>query len=264
MRRTDKQLKDLFGKRLDLSLKRLFPGYETRSYQILAVEQLIKILRSKRNPLLLLDPGLGKTLVSQLTFNAIRGSFSKQYKALVLVPSRLLRDQHFLAARWFSQNGNVINIDEKLAKIPTILLEAFSKASWIISTPKRLSNALDRDYHLRRLLRQVSLCVVDEFDAQAAEDVDDEGEPIGKFSAAGKELITEIERNGSTFLCMSATQRAAAEPWLKLFNLVKVEISRELIDDYSAFVRFNKCAIIDKRAIAMDSEINLIVTDTLR
>lgn len=100
--------------------------------------------------------------------------------------------------------------------------------------------------------------------AQAAEDVDYEGEPIGRFSEAGAELIEELKRNGTSFLCMSATQRAAAEPWLRLFDLVKVEIPGRLLDDYSAFVRFNSCSIIDKRAIEMDAAISLIVIDALR
>jgi len=106
--------------------------------------------------------------------------------------------------------------------------------------------------------------VVDEFDAQAAEDVDYDGEPIGRFSADGAALIEEIKQNGSLFLCMSATQRAAAEPWLELFDLVQVEIPKRLIAGYSAFVRFNKCSIRDERAIELDSAINLVVTDALR
>lgn len=260
----EKKLRALLGKERYGALRRRFPDYTTRAYQVLAVEQLVGILRRKQNPLLLLDPGLGKTLVSQITLNVIQHSFSERYKALVLVPSRLLRDQHYLAARWFADGDNILNVDERVTRVPGRLRQAFSKASWIISTPKRLSNALDRDYRLRTLLKELSLCVVDEFDAQAAEDVDYEGEPIGRFSEAGASLIEEIKRNRSSFLCMSATQRAAATPWLELFDLVKVEIPKGLINEYSAFVRFNRCSIVDERAVEMDSAISLIVVDALR
>lgn len=265
LRSLSKRLQSIIGKDYYAALRRSFPKFDVREYQVLALQKLLKHLSSKENTLLLLDPGLGKTLVSQLCFlGLIRTVHTRQTKGLVLVPSRLLRDQHFKAASWFVSGEQILNIDSSKSKYPTLLRSAFEKASWIITTPKRLDNALRRDYRLRQLLKQVRLCVVDEFDAQAAEDIDAEGEPLGRLSKAADELVRDISKNKTLFLCMSATQRAAAAPWLKTFKLAKVEVPHELLHQYSAYARVTFVAVSDQQAIAADEQISLTVLDSLR
>jgi superfamily II DNA/RNA helicase len=260
----DAELKGIIGERNFELLKLRFPNYQMRPYQIFAVQKVLKVLNDNKNPLLLLDPGLGKTLISQLVFLGLKHSNNKTTKALVLVPSRLLRDQHFKAAKWFSANGNILNIDQSISRVPTALRRAFERANWIISTPKLLYNALNRDYVLRKLMKDISICIVDEFDAQAAEDVDSEGEPIGRFSKNGRALIDEIKGNRTQFFCMSATQRTAAEPWLKTFDLEKIEVEKELINSYSAYAVLNAMPIHDNDVRNLDNIISLIIIDTLR
>ena len=79
---------------------------------------------------------------------------------------------------------------------------------------------------MRQLLDDLSLCVVDEFDAQAAEDIDEEGEPIGRFSKSSEKLINTLKTKDIRFLCMSATKREASESWLSYFSLKEVEIQK--------------------------------------
>jgi len=258
------ELKRLLGPSLLSKLRSRFPEFNVRAYQVLAVHKLLWRLRRQENSLLLLDPGLGKTLVSQITFLALSTSKSKVQKAIILVPSRLLRDQHYRAASWFSVSRYIMNIDEQTAKIPTKLRDSFERANWIITTPKRFWNALQKDYRLRQLLREISLCIVDEFDAHASEDVDEEGEPIGRLSKAAIDLVAEIKSNGALFLCMSATQRTAAQPWLEIFDLKKVTIPDRLIHRYSAFVKLDLLAIHDDFVTQADGLINLVVVDCLR
>lgn len=260
-----KRLQGIIGKEYFTALRKGLPKFDVREYQVLALQESLKHLRSKQNTLLLLDPGLGKTLVSQLCFlGLIRVEPTRKLKGLVLVPSRLLRDQHFKAANWFVSGDQILNIDSSKSKYPTLLRSSFEKASWIITTPKRLDNALRRDYCLRQLLTQVRLCVVDEFDAQAAEDIDAEGEPLGRLSKAADQLVRDISKNKTLFLCMSATQRAAAAPWLKTFKLAKVEVPHELLHQYSAYARVTFVAIADLQAREADEQISLTVLDSLR
>jgi superfamily II DNA/RNA helicase len=264
-RRLTQKLQNIIGRDCFRSLTTKFPRFQIRQYQVLAVEKLVRRLRSKVNSLFLLDPGLGKTLISQLCFLGItERSTNRTMKALVLVPSRLLRDQHFKAASWFLVDGNILNMDSSISRFPTKLRASFERARWIISTPKLLSNALRRDYGLRRLLKHVPLCVVDEFDAQAAEDVDAQGEPVGRFSKSGKALIEELRENKTTFLCMSATQRAASAPWIKMFKLDKVDLQSDLLQEYRAFARTTFVAVRDDKVIAADQMISLVVLDALR
>lgn len=265
LRSLSKRLQSIIGKGYCTALRKGFPNFDVREYQVLALQESLKHLRSNQNTLLLLDPGLGKTLVSQLCFlGLIRLEPTRQTKGLVLVPSRLLRDQHFKAANWFVAGEEILNIDSSKSRYPTLLRSSFEKASWIITTPKRLDNALRRDYRLRQLLTQVRLCVVDEFDAQAAEDIDAEGEPLGRLSKAADQLVRDISKNRTLFLCMSATQRAAAAPWLKTFKLAKVEVPHELLHQYSAYARVTFLPIADPQAIQADEQISLTVLDSLR
>jgi superfamily II DNA/RNA helicase len=263
------ELKRLLGTTAFSALSTRFPDFEIRSYQTLACKQVVATLRAAKNPLLLLDPGLGKTLVSQCSFLAYTRTINKsdagpKCKGLVLVPSRLLRDQHARAASWFDTLDNVLNIDHSASRFPVRLRNAFSTASWIISTPKRLENALRRDYLLRKQLKQIHVCVVDEFDAQAAEDIDEDGEPIGRFSKAAEQLIGELKNSGTLFFCMSATQRTAAAAWLEAFELEQVAVPAELVGEYAAFVQLHPVRILDEVAVTADAAIDLVIIDTLR
>jgi superfamily II DNA or RNA helicase len=265
VRQLSRQLRRLIGAARFASLSKNFPHFNIRRYQVLAVQKVIRQLKSRRNVLFLLDPGLGKTLVCQLCFLGMVNSLPKaKSKSLVLVPSRLLRDQHFRAAGWFSLGSNILRIDPSCARFPTQLRNSFSKADWIITTPKLLSNAINRDYGLRLLLKQIHVCVVDEFDAQAAEDVDSQGEPIGRFSEAGRDLVVDLARNKVLFLCMSATQRAASAPWLEMFAMDRVDLPRDLLHKYSAYARVTLTAVKDKEVIQADEIISLVILDTLR
>jgi superfamily II DNA or RNA helicase len=265
VRHLSRQLKRLIGAERFASLSKNFPHFNIRRYQVLAVQRVIRQLKSRRNVLFLLDPGLGKTLVCQLCFLGLIDSMPRtKSKSLVLVPSRLLRDQHFRAAGWFSLGSNILRIDSFCARYPTQLRKSFCKANWIITTPKLLSNAIIRDYGLRLLLKQVHVCVVDEFDAQATEDVDSQGEPIGRFSEAGHNLVVELAYNKTIFLCMSATQRAAAAPWLEMFKMNRIDLPTGLLQKYSAYARVRLTAVKDKEVIQADEIISLVVLDTLR
>jgi superfamily II DNA/RNA helicase len=260
-----RRLRDLIG---DPSYKSLLSGFSQfrfLGYQILACELIVKRLEVGKNTLLLLDPGLGKTLVSQLSFLSLRHRACPcGRKALVLVPSRLLRDQHSRAASWFHRDIGVLNLDPDAARFPGALRRSFENASWIVTTPKRLENALKRDYLLRKACRSISLCVVDEFDAQAAEDVDEDGEPIGRLSKAAQGLVSELTQNRAAFLCMSATIRTAAEPWLKTFKLERIRVPKRLVGDFAAYVRLCTVPVRDSQAIQADRLIDLVVIDTLR
>lgn len=265
LKHSSHQLQRLIGASLFDDLRKRFPKFRVRNYQVLAVREILRHLRSRSNVLFLLDPGLGKTIVSQLSYLALHDSLPRaKAKGLVLVPSRLLRDQHDKAAAWCTQKINVLNIDSALARYPGRLRTLFEKADWIIATPKLLSNAVCRDYGLRLLLKQLYLCVVDEFDAQAAEDVDSLGEPIGRFSEAGRELITDLSNNKTEFLCMSATQRAASAPWLKMFKMKRIDLPVNLVREYSAFARVTMVGVKDKAAIQADALLSLVILDTLR
>jgi ERCC4-related helicase len=191
-----RRLRDLIGKANYESLLSGFPQFRFLGYQILACELIVSRLEAGKNALLLLDPGLGKTLVSQLSFLSLRHKArSCGRKALVLVPSRLLRDQHARAASWFQSDIGVLNLDPDAARFPGALRRSFEGASRIVTTPKRVENALRRDYLLRKACRAISLCIVDEFDAQAAEDVDEDGEPIGRLSKEARGLVAELTDN---------------------------------------------------------------------
>ena len=265
VQQVSRQLQRLIGAEHFDALSKNFPDFDIREYQVLAVRKIVKQLKSQRNVLFLLDPGLGKTLVCQLCFLAIVDSLPRMNsKCLVLVPSRLLRDQHFRAAGWFSRRRNILRIDSPSARFPTQLRSSFSRADWIIATPKLLSNAINRDYALRVLLKQIHVCVVDEFDAQAAEDVDSEGEPIGRFSEAGHNLVVELAHNKTIFLCMSATQRAASAPWLETFTMDWVDLPTALLEKYSAYARVKLNAVKDSEIIQADEIISLVVLDALR
>jgi len=260
-----RRLRDLIGDAGYKSLLSGFPQFKFLSYQVLACELTVRRLEAGKNALLLLDPGLGKTLVSQLSFLSLRHkACSCGRKALVLVPSRLLRDQHARAASWFQRDIGVLNLDPDAARFPGALRRSFEGSSWIVTTPKRFENALKRDYLLRKACRNISLCVVDEFDAQAAEDVDEDGEPIGRLSKAAQGLVAELTENRAAFLCMSATVRTAAEPWLKTFNLERIRVPKKLVGDFAAYVRLCTVAVRDDEAIQADRMIDIVVIDTLR
>lgn len=255
----------LVGKDACDNLCRRFPGFQPRAYQAVAARKAVKAVRSGNNALLLLDPGLGKTLVAQVVFLTLRRrARPRPFKALVLVPSRLLRDQHARAASWLVGDVRSLNLDASMARVPTRFREAFRSADWVVSTPRRLWNALDRDYQLRRLLRQIDLCVVDEFDAQAAEDMDAEGEPVGRLSQAATDLVDELARNGATFLCMSATTRAASREWFSRLKLSVLTVPEDLIGDHAAFARIVVQGVDDARASMLDKDLSLIILDTLR
>lgn len=259
------RLVDLIGHEPMLRLETNFPTFTLRDYQVEAVERIVELVQGSANPLLILDPGLGKTLISQLIFLALRKRDCDNWgKALVLVPSRLLRDQHAAAASWMGGYVSILNLDEAANRDLIVLRTKFEKAHWIVSTPTRLLNALNKDYFLRRALRDVRLCVVDEFDAQAAEDIDELGKPLGRLGKPAKELVEELHANNVSFLCMSATTGTASEPWLQEFDLREVKVPRHLLSGYEAFVNVVPVQVYDEKAITADLQISLVIKDTLR
>ena len=259
------RLGTLIGAEAVAHVESSFAGFETRSYQVLVLEKLLRVARAGENPLLILDPGLGKTFVSQALFLALqRRDSSRWTRCLVLAPSRLLRDQHLRAAWRLRPLLRPTMVDHACAGRPCLLRTSVERSNWVVTTPKLIANAMSRDYRLRRLIRETSFCVVDEFDAQAAEDTDWFGEPIGRLSQAAGGLVRELKVSGVPFLCMSATRRDTSSAWLDEFDLREVTVSSKSIGQYRAFAKVIPVRIDDPVVSLWDSELDLVVKDTLR
>ena len=183
--------------------------FDVRAYQVKAATSALRFLARRRNVVLDLPTGAGKTNVAFIaTASRTLGRSGVGKKVLYVVPNRLLIEQVAHAASWVAPELYRVSVDQKLAANVFSLRAALERAGLIITTPGLFASLMRKGSVDSLSLRSaLSFVVVDEFDEFLTIDATRTGFDV-RFEDAFQDLIQEL--GPIPLLLMSGTAPKAA------------------------------------------------------
>lgn len=155
-----------FLQRKSLDSKRDSIRFDVRDYQVKAAHLAIRSLAQRRNVIVDLPTGAGKTNIAFIS--AAQVNLSKSWeskKVLYVVPNRLLIDQVAHAASWLDPDLYRVAVSQRLAANIFDLRAALERAAMVITTPGLFASLLRSGaINSSLFVSSLSFVVVDEFD----------------------------------------------------------------------------------------------------
>ena len=179
--------------------------FDERQYQALATELVSRELDKGRSAQLILPPGVGKTLISQMVaLRWLRSAKGKGKKVVYILPGRLLLDQHFEYGLWLANFIRPFRLDSRATRSFVSLERDFLGSDVIFTTPELLWNCIHNgDLSIDRV-RDIGLVVIDEFDEFVKMHISRRGRSA-RFRKDIAQLLPLLAQTQSKFLLTSAT-----------------------------------------------------------
>lgn len=182
-------------------------GFSDRFYQRYAVYQALEVLVAGKNAEVVLPPGTGKTLIAQIVAVLwARRSAAADQRVLFLLPTRLLREQHFyVCLNWAEALCGPLEVSsEWLRNRAAWHANLIEKHNFYFALPVSLEGGLQSGKFSATSWAQVGLVICDEYDAFSVGILRAEGmgERDSKSFDALRESLAQRKR---AFLLMSAT-----------------------------------------------------------
>ncbi|MFX0135374.1 MAG: DEAD/DEAH box helicase family protein, partial [Candidatus Hodarchaeota archaeon] len=178
-------------------------SFKKREYQVDSIYKILKNIERNRSSILNLPQGLGKTLIGQVISVLLRDTtLDDKAKALTLIPTRSLYEQHREMASWMRKYGKMLEFEPQIKNFGPYLRNRFKICNYVITTPILFFNNLKK--FDREDLKQIKLCILDEFDTFSVADWDKK--KIIRFNKSMEGIINFLLEQKCIILGLTASR----------------------------------------------------------